>query len=763
MAHSTDKRIPVFYRQVLSQLGLGSILTIISAGFGFLTIAIAAWSIERADWITPEPSLITTLALATAIATILTKMRLPRSIVVLIAIIIGFLVISWQGIGLFVATEDASAFQLWWNSISSTRPSEQTIYFAMFLSLITWIIGFVSIWSILRKRNSWPTVIMGAIMLIVNLNNLPREHYYFFPLYFCSAIILLAITNLIKVNNNSLEWQKKNIRRGITYFSVAVVAISLATTSLAYFVPEPPINNIGIKLDMTSINGRSVEELWFNIFADVRSKWMTLKSQEQETLLFKDPLETGDKIHFLINTENSNYWRTRRYDIYDSWGWSSSLETDEELRALEYITYNEGLDKGDTFFYTIENRLKTDIILSLGAVTSVDIPVKLQSFSDRQTTGFTTPATEVRDIAAIISTQIVKPYQRYRATASVISATPEELNLAGDDYPDWVNDYYLQLPHNYSSNVRTLSEEITKDAETPYEKATAIKSFLRQFHYDEEVQVPPADSDGVEYFLFASKRGVCTEFASAMAVMLRSTGVPARIATGYFRGELDEETGYYIIRGRNFHAWVEVYFPQYGWIEFEATPATPEIVTTAEVIEDSDYNFSFSSGDELPFWMLEDPFAFYDSELSSQPGSYTRRSLPMPYLYLLGVITLIAATIYIARELLDRWVRRLQHIHSADEAYQHMCLLAERGNSGPFDYETPTEFGQRLITYLPGQNNTISLITQLYLGVKYSSRKFIGEQDKIKMQKAWVELSSSLINHMLRLRKWTLIRLFWRP
>lgn len=190
--------------------------------------------------------------------------------------------------------------------------------------------------------------------------------------------------------------------------------------------------------------------------------------------------------------------------------------------------------------------------------------------------------------------------------------------------------------------------------------------------------------------------------------------------------------------------------------------ATPEIVTTAEIIEDSDYNFSFSPGDELPFWMLEDPFGL-GFEQSQTQDSFTHRSLPLPYLYLLGVLTLIVTTIYITREALDRWVRRLQRVHTADEAYQRMCLLAERGELGPFDYETPTEFSRRLTKYLPGQENTIGLVTQLYLGVKYSPRKSIEEQDKIKMQKAWVELAPSLVRHMLRLRKWKLVRLFWRP
>jgi transglutaminase-like putative cysteine protease len=761
MTSNIGKIIAVRYRQVLGQFGLNSLLMIIVTGLGFLTIAIAVWSIEHANWILPEPSLVTTLAIATATAIVLAKIPLAR-IASLLAVVIGIVVISWQGIQLFVATEDTSAIQLWWDNISSGHPSEGTIYFAMFLTLITWIIGFISIWFILRKRNSWPAVIMGTIMLIVNMTNLPRENYYFFPLYFLSAIVLLASTNLVKHGGKLLEWQEKYIRRGVAYFSVAVISISLVTTSIAYFVPEPPIDNIGIKLDTSSLNSRGVEELWFNIFADVRSKWTSLNSQEQEKLLFKDPLVTGDKIHFLINTGLSNYWRTRRYDVYEAWGWSSTLETDEQLRAGEQIVYAEALQNGNTVFYAVENRLKTDVILSLGAVTSVDIPIKLQTFSQEQIDEAVTSTTRVRDVAAIVSTQVIRPYQRYRASARVPVVTPEELAEAGEDYPEWVTGHYLQLPDDFPSSVRNLSEEITKDVKTPYDKALAIKAYLRRFHYDQLVQVPPANSDGVEYFLFSAERGVCTEFASAMAVMLRATGVPSRIATGYFRGELDEETGYYVIRGRNYHAWVEVYFPQYGWIEFEATPATPEIVTTAEILEDSSYNFSFSPGNELPFWMLEDPFGVGFEQSQTQAIS-RHRSFPLPYIYLFSALTLIAIAIYSVREALDHWVRRLQRVHTADEAYQRMCLLAERGESGPFDYETPAEFSRRLTKYLPGQEGTISLVTQLYLGIKYSPRKSIEEQDTIKMQKAWVELAPSLVRYMMRLRKWRLVRLFWRP
>ncbi len=749
---------PGRFRQTLSQLGLNGILRIISVGLCFLTIAVAAWSIEKANWITPEPSFITTLALATLFAVIFAKLHLHGLITLLLTAIAGLAVIFWQSVTLFVTDQDISALQLWWTAVTSGSPSEGTIYFAIFLCLITWLIGFISVWFIVRNGNAWPTVVLGAVMLLLNLTNLPREDYYFLILYFFSALLLLAVTNLIKVSSNLLAWRDKLIRRGFIFFSVAVIIIGLITSSVAYFVPEPPIEKLGIRLDISPVNEKKLEELWFNIFANVRSKWTTLRSQQQEQLLFKDPLETGDRVRFLVYADQSDYWRTRRYDVYEPWGWSSTLETDEQLRASERITYGD-IQNEDYLNYVIENRLKTDVILSQGTVTSIDIPINIQTFSGEQPS--VVASAGYRDIAAILSTQILRPYQRYRVSASVTDPTPEQLANAGDDYPQWVTSHYLQLPDNFPHNVRALSEEITQGLTNPYEKAIQIKQYLHKYHYDQQVRVPPANTDGVENFLFQTERGVCTEFASAMTVMLRASGVPARLATGYFRGELDEETGYFVIRGRNYHAWVEVFFPGYGWIEFEATPATPDIVTTAEIVEDVGYNFSFSENDELPYWMLEDPFAGAGPD-SQIPGSY-RRGLPWGYIYLFGTITLLIAAIYIMREIFDHWLKRLQRVHTPSEAYERMCLLASRGSVGSLTHETPTEFGQRLTRVLPGQENTVGMITQLYLGVKYSPRKTIGERDMVRMQKAWVELASSLVRNMLRLPKWTLVRYFWKP
>ena len=119
--------------------------------------------------------------------------------------------------------------------------------------------------------------------------------------------------------------------------------------------------------------------------------------------------------------------------------------------------------------------------------------------------------------------------------------------------------------------MRGLAQQLTANAVTPYEKAKAIEAYLRTLPYDDAIAAPPAGVDPLEYFLFDIQRGYCDYYATAMAMMLRTVGVPARTASGYAEGLFDEESQSYYITQRDAHTWVEVFFPEYGWIEFEPT------------------------------------------------------------------------------------------------------------------------------------------------------------------------------------------------
>ncbi|MGA8848426.1 MAG: transglutaminase domain-containing protein [Dehalococcoidia bacterium] len=752
MFQSVGKKLVIRCWQVIRQICLGSnLLGWLGVGFGFLTSVIAIGSIEHAHWITPQPSLITVLGLATAVGIILANTHISGKIAVPIMLLIGLVVTAWQAARPFAPAQEMSSLQLWWHTISASHPADSPLYFATGLTLISWLVGFVSAWFILRKRSAWPPVILGMVVLLVNLSNLPRDMYYFFPLYCLSAILTIAAVSLAKKGDILIQWKEKSVRRGTALFSVALLSIAAVTVGAAYLMPLPNLNGMSMKIDATSFYFEHIEGRWFDIFRNVYPKWEVVVSRHQERLLFTDPIERSNEVRFLVDAEDSDYWRTRSYDVYESWGWTSTIGFEQSLPPGEPITYHAVSPESKALTYVVEYRLKTDIVLSSGRIVSVNIPVKLQT---------PLPLSEgFEDITAIVGTQTIGPYESCKVVTNFTIATPEELTRSGEEYPDWVTSHYLQLPDSLPERVRELSENITHDAQTPYDKAIAIKDYLAKFEYDQTVQAPPKGSDGVDYFLFSTERGVCTNFASAMAVMLRSVGVPARLACGYFRGELDEVTGNYIIRGRNSHAWVEVYFPKYGWIIFEPSPtrlqATTESTSGENMTSDEGYNLFFSNSEELPFWMLGD---------ESLGTKDTGQTSPLPYVFkFLGVASLLAIVVFATRQFFDRRVNQLKWVKTASDAYNRMRYLAGEGDLGAFDHETPLEFSRRLIAYLPEQEENVNSVVQAFVTVKYSPRKELDERSIVWLQKAWVRLCPSLVKCIPFPRRWTLLRSLRRP
>jgi transglutaminase-like putative cysteine protease len=161
----------------------------------------------------------------------------------------------------------------------------------------------------------------------------------------------------------------------------------------------------------------------------------------------------------------------------------------------------------------------------------------------------------------------------YTLISAATTATQRDLRSAGTNYPPAIADRYLQIPPNFSPRVADLARQVTAGATTPYDQAKAIEGFLRTIPYNDSIPATPAGVDPLEYFLFDIQQGYCDYYATAMAMMLRSVGVPARAVSGYAEGIYDEENGLYFVTQRDAHTWVEVFFPEYGWIEFEPTAA----------------------------------------------------------------------------------------------------------------------------------------------------------------------------------------------
>ena len=164
------------------------------------------------------------------------------------------------------------------------------------------------------------------------------------------------------------------------------------------------------------------------------------------------------------------------------------------------------------------------------------------------------------------------PVSRYEADSEIPAFDVARLRRDSEAaYPAQIQQNYLQLPA-LDPRIKPLTEKIIARAANNYERASAIETYLRT-RYGYTLQLPSsAPPDPIADFLFVRRRGHCEYFASAMAVMLRTAGIPARVVNGFAGGEFNDITLQYVIRASDAHSWVEAYIPGEGWLEFDPTP-----------------------------------------------------------------------------------------------------------------------------------------------------------------------------------------------
>jgi transglutaminase-like putative cysteine protease len=264
----------------------------------------------------------------------------------------------------------------------------------------------------------------------------------------------------------------------------------------------------------------------------------------------------------LYNTVDRYYWRVRSYDFFlnDQWYTRNATNTHFDPGQTSIPVAAPVKLTGEFAFTSLVANLAV-LVTPAGSVW-VSHPSELVFLQAPQ---------GKMDPVQFLSEPPVMAGEQYLVHANVIGPTIAQLRTAGDTYPDWVIAENLQLPDVLSPEIAALGRRITAQARTPYDKANAITQYLRSnITYSSTVANPPPGRDSLDWFLFDSKKGFCTYYASAEVILLRSVGVPARMVVGFAQGEFTSPN-LYIVRVRDEHAWPEVFFPGIGWVEFEPT------------------------------------------------------------------------------------------------------------------------------------------------------------------------------------------------
>jgi transglutaminase-like putative cysteine protease len=265
-------------------------------------------------------------------------------------------------------------------------------------------------------------------------------------------------------------------------------------------------------------------------------------------------IRLSPKVRFTVESDRPSYWQTAAYDRYTGNGWVRTGKTDP---------YSGRLRGPPGAARTVEQRVTAEDTISIlpAAWKPVLVDGPVSNYAE------VTPQGTVRP------TQSLEPGQSYTVTSRTPLYTTEQLRRAGDDYPDRIEEAYLQLPDSTTRRVQVKAAEVAGGEDTAYEKAVAIERYLEsEKRYS--LSVPQPSGDTADAFLFEMDAGYCVYYATSMVVMLRSQGVPARFVTGYTTGQQVGEDEY-VVRGLDSHAWVEVYFPDVGWVRFDPTPSGP--------------------------------------------------------------------------------------------------------------------------------------------------------------------------------------------
>ncbi|CAA9457342.1 MAG: FIG001454: Transglutaminase-like enzymes, putative cysteine proteases [uncultured Rubrobacteraceae bacterium] len=276
----------------------------------------------------------------------------------------------------------------------------------------------------------------------------------------------------------------------------------------------------------------------------------------------------SDEVVMKVKSQEPVPYRGVVFDEYNGKGWEiSASEDDAEELDADGPRYDLNLVRGS------EPRQGPSRQVAQVFYIEKDSPNVIFGSYRPETLFFPASSVKVDQYNSLRAPYEIPEGSTYSVISQVPNTSPQELQRAGTDYAQGLKDKYLQLPPEGQERTRALAKELTEGTSNPYDAMLALTDHL-QNGYPYDLSIPPQskDMDAVEYFLFEEQRGYCEQFSSSLAVMARSLGIPARIATGYTSGEYNPFTGLYEVKASFAHAWVEVYFPGYGWSTFDPTP-----------------------------------------------------------------------------------------------------------------------------------------------------------------------------------------------
>lgn len=309
-----------------------------------------------------------------------------------------------------------------------------------------------------------------------------------------------------------------------------------------------------------------------------------------------------------------------------------------------------------------------------------------------------------------------------------------------EDNSEKIYAQYLGLPDTLPQRVYDLSSSLTVQYDNTYDKVKALEQYLStNFPYNLDVRTTPRNRDFVDYFLFEQKEGYCTYFASALTIMARCIGIPARYVEGYILPPKasEKQSNLYNVTNNQAHAWTEVYFEGYGWLPFEATsPFRSGFYSDPEAAAVYSGNLASNPAYEDYMEMMQN-YPQGTNVPSLDIGDYEVEKTP----YLLYTVITAGAIIFLlASVLILNSVRTKMSIYrimsmppkeSVLRLYKYFVSVLTYSGNGIQAGETPLQYSERIDRYFYFRPVKFREITDIFIKSRYSTREITDKEKQI--------------------------------
>ncbi len=489
--------------------------------------------------------------------------------------------------------------------------NQDDLVFTLMVASLFWFLGYNLAWHLFRIDRVWRAILPPALILISNsavyVGSANLDPYLI-------GFTFLSLLLVVRSNLDAREWDwylngiRVPTKLRAQVFRVGA-ALALIVLVAAWAVPRHDIEQRlqNFQEFMQSAPLMQLSELWNRLFSSAETQGPTTSDYYGgDSLQLGGAVRLGDQTVFLVSAPQGRryYWRSRVFDNYDHGRWTSSADkrlTDSNAPLnIQQEAYLPGARVPVQQTFTM-GLTASRLIYTAPQPLRIDLPTR----TDLRYVPDANLAAQDMVVSVIRPLQVLYRGDSYTATSLMSNATADQLRQAGTNYPQWVLDGYNSFIPSVTARTIALANQIVTqaNAQTPYDKAKAIETWLRtNITYNESIPQPPVGQDAVDWVLFDYKQGYCNYYASAMVVMLRTMGIPARLAAGFAQGTWNDQEQAFVVQERDAHTWVEVYFPGYGWVEFEPTAAQAPI----------------NRGDEVP------------TPQATQPPPPTNTPLPTP-------------------------------------------------------------------------------------------------------------------------------------